>query len=155
MRPLLFAIIPAALSVSAPAFAATKHLEVGRLECNLSGNFGSILGAKETTSCVFTPSAPGVPVKYTGTITELGLDIGQINAAKLVWLVDAVSEQPNYDLAGTYVGVEADASFGLGAGAYVLTGSQNALTLQPVAVDGEEGVNAAVGVVRFELKPAS
>lgn len=155
MRPLLFAIIPAALFVSAPAFAATKHLEVGKLECNLSGNFGAILAAKETTSCVFTPSAPGDTVKYTGTITEFGLDIGKIKAAKLVWLVDAVSEQPNYDLAGTYVGVEADASFGLGAGAYVLTGSQNALTLQPVAVDGEEGINAAVGVVRFDLKPAS
>jgi len=155
MRPLLFAIIPAALIVSAPAFAATKHLEVGKLECNLSGNFGAILGAKQTTSCVFTPSAPGDTVKYTGTITEFGLDIGQIKAAKLVWLVDAVSEQSNYDLAGTYVGVEADASFGLGAGAYVLTGSQNALTLQPVAVDGEEGINAAVGVVRFDLKPAS
>lgn len=155
MRPFLFAIIPAALIVSAPAFAATKHLEVGKLECNLSGNFGAILGAKEMTSCVFTPSAPGDTVKYTGTITEFGLDIGQIKAAKLVWLVDAVSEQSNYDLAGTYVGVEADASFGLGAGAYVLTGSQNALTLQPVAVDGEEGINAAVGVVRFDLKPAS
>jgi hypothetical protein len=155
VRPFLFAIIPAALIVSAPAFAATKHLEVGKLECNLSGNFGAILGAQETTSCVFTPSAPGDTVKYTGTITEFGLDIGQIKAAKLVWLVDAVSEQSNYDLAGTYVGVEADASFGLGAGAYVLTGSQNALTLQPVAVDGEEGINAAVGVVRFDLKPAS
>jgi len=155
VRSLLHAIIPAALLLSAPAFAAPKHLEVGKLECNLSGNFGAILASKETTSCVFTPSAPGETVKYTGTITEFGLDIGQIKAAKLVWLVDAVSEQPSYDLAGTYMGVEADASFGLGAGAYILTGSQNALSLQPVAIDGEEGLNAAVGVVKFDLKPAS
>lgn len=153
---LLAAALPAAFLLTAiePA-AAAEHFEAGKLECDLSGDFGAILGAKQEATCTFTPSAPGAAVRYTGKISEFGLDIGEIKKAKLVWLVDAVSKQPAYDLEGTYRGVEADAALGLGAGAVVLTGgTHGTLSLQPVAVEGDEGLNVAIGVTQLNLKPA-
>jgi len=154
---ILAALAPAALLMTAiqPASAASEHFEAGRLECDLSGDFGAILGARQDATCTFTPSAPGAVVRYTGTISEFGLDIGEIKKAKLVWLVDTLSKQPNYQLDGTYRGVEADAALGLGAGTVVLTGgTHGTLSLQPVAVEGEEGLNVAVGVTQLNLKPA-
>ena len=56
-------------------------------------------------------------------------------------------------LAGKYFGASADASFGLGAGAKVLVGgSYRTITLQPVSVEGQVGVNLALGVTGFTLR---
>jgi hypothetical protein len=55
-------------------------------------------------------------------------------------------------LAGTCVGVSAEETLGLGLGANVLLGgSENSIALQPLSVQGQAGVNLAVGVSRLEL----
>ena len=57
-------------------------------------------------------------------------------------------------LAGRYVGVSADASVGVGGGANVLVGgSSNTISLQPVSVQGQTGLNAAVAVSSVQLTP--
>lgn len=148
-------LILAALTIAQPAFAASEHFQAGKLTCDLSGDVGAILGARQDATCIFQPSGPGAAIAYKGTISEFGLDIGTIDKGKLVWAVDAVSRQPAYDLAGTYRGIEADAALGLGAGAVVLTGgTHGTLSLQPVALEGEKGLNLAAGVVQLDLKPA-
>jgi Protein of unknown function (DUF992) len=56
-------------------------------------------------------------------------------------------------LAGTYVGINADASLGLGAGAKVLVGgSHRTISLQPLSVSGQVGVNLALGVAGLTLR---
>ena len=66
----------------------------------------------------------------------------------LLWGVIAATDgvQPGA-LAGTYAGVGADASAGLGLGANVLIGGTGrAFSLQPLSVEGEVGINVAAGV---------
>jgi hypothetical protein len=56
------------------------------------------------------------------------------------------------ELAGTYAGVSADAAAGLGVGANALIGgSNNTITLQPLSVEGQIGVSAAIGLSALTL----
>lgn len=59
-------------------------------------------------------------------------------------------------LAGTYEGVSGDVALGPGVGAnvFLLGGSRRSIALQPLSVEGEAGVNLAVGVSRLRLRPA-
>jgi len=52
-------------------------------------------------------------------------------------------------------GVQASASVGVGAGANVLVGGfDKSITLQPLSVEGQEGVNLAAGIGGLTLKYA-
>ena len=56
-------------------------------------------------------------------------------------------------LRGTYVGASGNASFGLGLGANVLVGgSHRTISLQPLSVEGQIGINLALGVARLTLR---
>jgi hypothetical protein len=56
------------------------------------------------------------------------------------------------ELAGTYAGVSADAAAGLGVGANALIGgSNNTVALQPLSLEGQLGVNLALGVSALTL----
>ena len=60
---------------------------------------------------------------------------------------------PANALAGTYGGVSAEATVGLGVGANALIGgSENSIALQPVSVQAQQGVNVAVGVAALTLR---
>ena len=55
-------------------------------------------------------------------------------------------------LAGEYVGASGSASVGLGVGAQVLVGGSNrSIALQPLSVEGQTGVNLALGVAGLTL----
>lgn len=57
-------------------------------------------------------------------------------------------------LMGRYAGVAADASIGVGGGANVLIGGSNdAISLQPLSLQRQAGVSAALGVAEVELVP--
>ena len=57
-------------------------------------------------------------------------------------------------LAGNYVGASGDIALGVGVGANVLIGGSNkSVALQPVSVEGQVGVNLALGVAGLELRP--
>ncbi|WP_313606952.1 DUF992 domain-containing protein [Rhizobium sp.] len=138
-----------------PVFAASEHFVAGRLECELSRSAGAVLGSKQDVDCLFLPSEQGASVHYTGLIDNFGLDIGEVGKAKMVWAVTAVSRQQSFDLEGTYRGVEAAAAVGVGGGAAILTGgTHGTFSLQPIAVNGREGLDLSVGITQLHLKPA-
>ena len=57
------------------------------------------------------------------------------------------------DLAGNYGGVTAGAAVGVGANANVLVGGSNrSIALQPLSLQGQAGLNLAVGVAALELR---
>ena len=67
--------------------------------------------------------------------------------------VHKIESQRNGGLSGEYVGVSAEETVVLGLGANVLVGgSQNSITLQPLSIQAQAGLNLAVGVSRMILE---
>src|SRR5674476_898438 len=158
-RPLsAFAVlsIVAAVALPAPAMAqAANHTKVGSLTCDISAGIGLIITSKKELTCMFTPSKPGPREVYTGSITKFGLDLGATAGGEMVWSVFAPTNRRFGALAGHYGGASAEATVGAGVGANVLVGgSDRTVTLQPVSVTGQTGLNLAVGVAGLELRPA-
>ena len=104
---------------------------------------------------MFTPSEPGPREVYFGTINKFGLDIGGTVGGGMAWAVFAPTTRRFGALAGHYGGASAEATVGLGAGANVLIGGSNrTVELQPVSVQGQAGLNLAVGVASLDLQRA-
>ena len=104
---------------------------------------------------MFTPLQPGPREVYTGSITKFGLDLGATTGGEMVWAVDAPTTRTFGALAGHYGGASGEATVGAGVGANVLVGGSNrTVTLQPVSVQGQGGLNLAVGVSELSLRPA-
>jgi hypothetical protein len=140
-----------------PSFAEQPQarLRVGTLTCIGQGTLGMIVGSRERLNCTYVPSTIAPARNYLGTITRLGLDIGIRGQSVIIWAVLASSTQiPTDALVGEFVGVAADASLGLGAGAQVLVGgTRKSIVLQPLSVRGGVGVNIAAGVAGMRLIP--
>jgi hypothetical protein len=139
------------------AATAQSSVQVGTLRCDVSLGVGMIIIEKQTLSCAFRQDAGGAVDLYTGSIDQFGVAIGKTAAGHLIWGVLAASKGlPPGALAGSYGGVGANASFGVGAGANVLVGGTGrSFSLQPTSVEGETGVNIAGGVTTLTLKRAN
>lgn len=136
--------------------ARAQHAEVGKLSCDVSAGMGVIVGSKQDVSCVFQPSNNGPQEHYIGNITQFGLDVGVVGKGEMTWLVFASTDKVKDALAGTYRGATADATAGVGGAINVLVGgSKDSLSLQPVSVEGDTGINVAVGVEALTLRPAA
>jgi hypothetical protein len=134
---------------------AQEKVEAGLLTCGVRGGTSFIFGSSRDLRCVFR-TAPGEEgERYEGQIQKYGLDVGVTGNAILTWTVLAPSHGVYAGaLAGKYYGVAADASAGVGGGANVLVGgSNNTISLQPLSVQGQTGLNAAVAVAEVELHP--
>ena len=140
------------LAVVINSAAAQNRVQAGTLVCNTSMELGVIVGSREALNCTFTPSVPGPIQSYTGTITKLGLDLGATARGVIVWLVYAPTTLRTGELAGSYVGATGEATVGVGLGANVLVGGSNrTVALQPVSVQGQVGLNLAVGFAELQL----
>jgi hypothetical protein len=146
----------AAVVLPVPSMAqAPNRTKVGTLTCDISAGIGLIIGSKKAVTCMFTPSQPGPREVYTGSITKFGLDLGATTGGEMIWAVYAPTNKRFGALAGQYGGASAEATVGAGVGANVLVGGSNrTVTLQPVSVQGQAGLNLAVGVAGLELRPA-
>ena len=115
-----------------------------------------ILTEKQTMSCLYKPDNGGVADRYTGKIEEVGIELGVTTGGVLTWLVfSAQKGVPQGALAGTYVGLSADASLGVGVGANSLNGGfERAFILQPYSVEAQTGVNIAAGMAKVTLRAA-
>jgi hypothetical protein len=136
---------------AAPAIAQSR-IQTGVLECLSNPTFGVIVGSVRTMTCVFKPTQ-GFEQIYSGTRARVGLDLGFQAGAAVAWAVFAptVQVRPG-ELAGTYAGVSADAAAGLGVGANALIGgSNNTVALQPLSLEGQLGINVALGVSALSL----
>ena len=97
-------------------------------------------------ACNFKPKG-GPPEAYVGTLTRVGLDIGVTGGGAIIWGVFTSTNLYAGMLTGTYVGASAEASIAAGLGANVLVGGSNrAVALQPLSVQGQTGLNIAAGV---------
>ena len=148
--------IVAATAVPAPAMAqGPDRTNVGTLTCDISAGIGLIITSKKKLTCMFTPSQPGPREVYTGSISKFGLDLGATAGGEMFWAVYAPSNKKFGALAGSYAGASVEATVGAGLGANVLVGgSDRTVTLQPVSVQGQAGLNLAAGVAGLELRPA-
>jgi hypothetical protein len=92
---------------------------------------------------------------YVGSISKFGLDIGATAGGRMEWAVYAPTSRKVGALAGRYGGVSGEATVGVGAGVNVLVGGSNrTVSLQPVSIEGQAGLNVAGGVTELELRPA-
>ena len=148
--------VVAAVAMPAPSMAqGRERTKVGTLTCDISAGIGLIITSKKQLTCMFTPSQPGPREVYTGSITKFGLDLGATAGGEMVWAVYAPSNRRFGALAGHYAGATAEATVGAGVGANVLVGGSNrTVTLQPVSVQGQAGLNVAAGVAGLDLQPA-
>jgi hypothetical protein len=156
MRLSIIATFVAAVSLSAATTSAEaqNRVRAGGLSCNLAPTVGLIIGSRQQIQCTFTPGSGGRKEYYSGNIARLGLDLGVTGGGRMIWGVFAgTSKLPPRMLAGTYVGASGDASLGVGGGANVLVGGSNrTISLQPLSLQGQVGVNLAVGVARMTLR---
>lgn len=159
MKRLLLATAAAAL-LAFPAVAQNtgeSRTEAGMLDCTVEGGVGMILGSSKKVTCSFRP-ADGRPTEiYYGTVNKFGLDVGVTGPAVMQWAVLAPTSDPFGPgaLAGNYVGASAEASAAIGGGANVLVGgSDQTVTLQPISVQAQTGVNLALGISSFSLQAA-
>jgi hypothetical protein len=130
-----------------------EGIRVGVLSCQVSGGAGFVIGSSKDLRCRFE-SAGGRRERYVGTIDKFGLDIGVTGPAYLSWAVFAPTNDVGRGaLAGNYVGASAEATIGVGGGANLLVGgSQDTISLQPLSVQGQTGVNAALAVSGLALR---
>lgn len=139
------------LAATAPAFAQAK-VKAGTLTCTGGAGVGLIIGSKKTYDCKYV-SVSGRSERYSASITKIGLDVGITDNSTMVWAVLAPTEVVKRGLAGNYAGATADVAIGIGGGAKVLLGgSNNTIALQPVSVQGQTGLNLAVGVAELSIR---
>jgi hypothetical protein len=132
--------------------AQAQAVKAGALTCNVASGFGFIFGSSKAVNCTFAPGG-GPPQHYAGAINKFGVDIGYVQAAVIIWAVLAPTSNPGPgSLAGTYAGATASATVGVGVGANVLVGgSGNSISLQPLSIEGNTGLNVAGGVAELSL----
>ena len=148
---------PAAIvAVAACGFggAAQAQSAAGMLECNVSGGTGFIITSSKALDCYFLPSGGAPRERYLGTINRFGLDIGVTGPGKLAWgvLAPGGGVPAPGALQGVYSGVGGGATVGAGATANVLVGGNGSnLSLQPLSVSGQIGLNFTAGVGQITL----
>ena len=155
-NPLPWVLAVGMLALGTMCASAEDKVQVGTLSCDVSSGVGLIVVEKQKLSCVFTNGMTGATETYTGSIDQFGVALGEVQKGHLIWgVLTADTGLKAGVLAGTYAGVGANASLGVGAGANVLVGGgQNSVSLQPISVEGQTGLNIAGGVTTVTLQLA-
>ncbi len=158
------AVIGLAMATATGAFAqasggsssagTTNSMTVraGYLTCHVASGWGFVFGSSRDVKCAYALQ-PGYTEYYTGSITKFGADIGYLSSGVIVWAVLAPTNNIGQGaLSGHYAGATASAAVGVGAGANVLIGGfKNSIALQPVSIEGQNGLNIAAGVAALAL----
>jgi hypothetical protein len=141
------------LAIAAAEPAAAQQVRAGLLTCDVSAGIGLVITSQKELTCTFAPDGSAIMREdYDGTITKYGLDLGVIGGGVMVWAVFTETVAGPGFLAGEYVGASGEASLGPGVGANVLIGGSNrTVTLQPLSLSGQIGINIAIGVASLRL----
>ena len=145
------AALAGALALAAPANAA--GVKIGVLSCNVSSGWGFVFGSSRDMNCTYHRDK-NPDEHYSGKISKFGVDIGYINGGVMLWdVVAPASEVKEAALEGQYGGVTAGATAGVGGDVNVLIGGfDKSISLQPISVTGNSGVNLAAGIAGMDLK---
>ena len=153
IRVILIIAASLLLISSHSSIVRAQGVKAGVLTCRVAGGFGYIVGSSRIIRCTYS-SKPGSTEDYIGTLSIIGLDLGYIASATLIWAVFAPTEDMGIGaLAGSYAGASARATAGLGVGVNVMTGFHNSIMLQPVSVEGSSGLYVGLGVGSMSLQP--
>jgi len=137
-----------------PAHAQGGSNQQGMLTCRTSASIGLIVGSTQRLACQFKANS-GFTQNYVGRMNRVGLDIGITAGGVMVWAVlgNSSAMRPGV-LTGRFVGASGDISLGVGAGANILVGgTARSVSLQPLSLEGQVGVNLALGVAGLTLTP--
>jgi len=147
---LVFAVVSLVPAAHADEQKAT--VRAGYLTCHVSSGWGFIFGSSRSLKCSYALQA-GYTEYYTGSISKFGADIGYLSSAVMIWAVVAPTTNLGQGaLAGHYAGATASAAVGVGAGANVLVGGfKSSIALQPLTIEGQNGLNVAAGVAELTL----
>lgn len=150
--PGVFMAAAAAVALCGGA-AQADSVKVGTLSCHVSPGWGFLIASSRELRCDFQPSS-GPAEHYRGTVSKFGLDIGYTTGGMLVW--DVVAPRTDLEpgaLAGDYAGATASVSAGVGFGANALIGGiEHSVTLQPLSMEGNTGLNLAAGLGAIDLR---
>lgn len=137
----------------APPAAAQARVQVGVLDCRAVSGTAFIVGSVREFHCLYRP-VRGTRERYVATVQRVGLDLGFAPNVVMGWAVFAPSRGlPRGALAGSYGGISAEATLGVGLGANALLGgSRNTIALQPITVGAQTGLNIAAGVAGMVLR---
>jgi hypothetical protein len=129
---------------------AQTNTQVGILKCTVAGGIGLLIGSRKALTCIFHKKN-GEEERYEGKVSKLGVDIGITKKSFISWAVLAPSgKRDTGALAGRYVGVSAEATVVGGVGANLLVGGKS-ITLQPLSVQAQTGLNIAGGIGSIKL----
>jgi hypothetical protein len=154
LNPVVITALAIAITLITAGSARADRVTVktGYLTCHEAGGWGFVVGSSHKLHCTYS-STKGRTEYYTGSISKFGADIGYLKSAVILWAVAA----PTTDLAagalgGDYGGVQASVALGVGGGANVLVGGfHKSITLQPISVEGQNGLNVAAGIGAMTL----
>ena len=139
------------LAVNTPA-SAEVSVKAGFLTCQVDSGWSFIFGSSRKLHCTYSGS--GRVERYEGDIKKFGVDVGYVQGGVIVWgvLAPTISLAPGA-LAGDYGGVTAGASVGIGGNVnFLVGGSNNTISLQPLSVEGTQGLNVAAGIAAVSLQ---
>jgi hypothetical protein len=142
----------ASMVAPAPADEQKAAVRAGYLTCHVSSGWGFVFRSSRSIKCSYAMQ-PNYTEYYTGSINKFGADIGYLSSAIMIWAVVAPTNNLGQGaLAGHYAGATASAAVGVGAGANVLIGGfKNSIALQPITIEGQNGLNVAAGVAELSL----
>jgi hypothetical protein len=144
--------LAAGLAAQGTPAQAQSGVRVGTLNCNVASGWGFVFGSSRALRCIFS-GAGRPPERYAGSISKFGVDIGFTQGGVLVWAVLApTTNLAPGALAGNFAGATASATVGVGVGANVLIGGSNqSISLQPLSIEGNTGLNVAAGIGAIAL----
>lgn len=150
------AVIAAAMSWSSVPAQAKTGVKIGVLKCFVDGGLGFVFGSSKKIRCYFQRQNSKARDWYTGSIDKFGVDLGYTKRGVMLWTVVAPTKGLKKGaLEGSYGGISASVAAGYGVGANALIGGfQRSVALQPLSIEGVEGINIAAGIASLTLKAA-
>src|SRR5262245_20248263 len=116
------ALLAAATFALASSANAASGVRIGTLTCSIESGWGHVVASRRDMDCVYQPRHRDRE-RYTGVVERYGVDLGHTRGGTLVWAVIApTSNVGRTALEGTYGGVSANATVGVGGAANVLIG---------------------------------
>jgi len=150
-KSLMATAIAGLVLATLPAANAAATVKTGVLTCHVASGYGFVFGSSRALNCTY--AGGGRTEHYSGDISKFGVDIGYLQSGVMIWAVLA----PTTDLAagalgGAYGGVTAGAAVSVGASANLLIGgSTHEVSLQPLSIEGDKGLNVAAGIASLSL----
>lgn len=133
--------------------ADAESVKVGTLSCHVSPGWGFLIVSSRDLRCEFLTDK-GPAERYRGTVSKFGLDLGYTTGGVLVW--DVVAPRTDISpgaLAGQYAGATAGVTAGVGFAANALIGGiEHSVTLQPLSMEGNTGLDIAAGLGAINLR---